>query len=282
MFATIRRTVAATLELFRPAKHRGLIVYEGPSMLTGHPIVAIITTRPSKNKKTGNMAQVWILRSDMSPMKAKWTGGDAAICGACVYRGVQKRVKVRYASGTIRRILRFGQDSACYVNVGKAPTAVYHAYKRGRAYARVTSAQATQILAGRTLRLGAYGDPAAIPIDVIRPMLAIIRRHTGYTHQWANPKFAPWREILMASADNMAQARRAEDLGWRAFVTANESDSTLQARVILCPASQEAGYKTTCEKCGLCNGKQTPTDKRAHIFIPAHGAGKRFVNLVVT
>jgi len=58
----------------------GAIVYQGPSMIDGAPIVAIVTglTRKSKNEKTGNMAQVFILRADMSPLQAIASGADGS------------------------------------------------------------------------------------------------------------------------------------------------------------------------------------------------------------
>jgi len=38
---------------------------------------------------------------------------------------------------------------------------------------------------------------------------------------------------------------------------------------ILCPASEEAGKRTTCDKCGLCAGL---TRKAKDIMIPVHGS----------
>jgi len=53
------------------------VVWEGPSMIDGSPIVVIITgMKPgsgSGNSKTGTMAQTYIIRSDMSPMEAIWS-----------------------------------------------------------------------------------------------------------------------------------------------------------------------------------------------------------------
>jgi hypothetical protein len=39
---------------------------------------------------------------------------------------------------------------------------------------------------------------------------------------------------------------------------------------ILCPASEEAGKKLTCETCGACNG--TATGRKSSIYIPLHGS----------
>lgn len=39
-------------------------------------------------------------------------------------------------------------------------------------------------LAGLPVRLGTYGDPAAVPTVVWQTVLAQSAMHTGYTHQW--------------------------------------------------------------------------------------------------
>ena len=61
----------------------GIVLYEGPSMLDGAPIVAIATGIKSRagNVKTGDMVQVFILRQDMSPNEAQRKGTDGAVCG---------------------------------------------------------------------------------------------------------------------------------------------------------------------------------------------------------
>ena len=62
------------------------IIYRGPSLLDGSPIVAI-ATYSARNRKTGAMVQTYIIRDDMDPVTASRTGADAAICGACPLRG---------------------------------------------------------------------------------------------------------------------------------------------------------------------------------------------------
>lgn len=47
----------------------GFVLYEGPSVLDGAPIVAI-ATMSTKNAKTGAMVQTWILRANMAPLAA--------------------------------------------------------------------------------------------------------------------------------------------------------------------------------------------------------------------
>src|SRR5271165_5264167 len=118
---------------------RGYILYRGPSMLDGAPIVAIATMH-SENRKTGNMVQTWILREDLSPVDASKAHADASICGDCKHR--------------------WSLGGACYVNIGQAPGGIWRAYKRG-AYLETCYVTLRTIGAGRAVRLGAYGDPAA-------------------------------------------------------------------------------------------------------------------------
>ncbi len=50
-------------------KYRGFIIDRGLSAIDGQPYVAIMTLK-SLNAKTGNMAQVFIIRPDMHPLEA--------------------------------------------------------------------------------------------------------------------------------------------------------------------------------------------------------------------
>ena len=71
----------------------GLILFDGPSMIDGEPIVVIATgfKRSSANPKTGDMLQTWILRRDVAPFAAIHNGADASICGDCPLRGIIER-----------------------------------------------------------------------------------------------------------------------------------------------------------------------------------------------
>ena len=62
-----------------------VVFWRGPSLLTGEPIMAV-AGQHTINAKTGPMVQIWILRSDMTPIEAVKSGGDEAICGDCKLR----------------------------------------------------------------------------------------------------------------------------------------------------------------------------------------------------
>jgi hypothetical protein len=82
----------------------GAIFYRGPSLLTGDPIVGIVTGLDggSMNAKTGPMVQAWILRPEIAPMEAVRENVDDAICGTCALRG-PRRAPVRCRVGALDR-----------------------------------------------------------------------------------------------------------------------------------------------------------------------------------
>ena len=227
------------------------VVWEGRSRLPGRaPIVAIVSglTRASMNTKTGRMAQLWILRADQPPTDAQATGADAAVCGNCP--------------------LRPALGGGCYVVAAQAPQSVWRSWRRGRV-PRWGAAAVAQYARQRQLpiRLGAYGDPAAVPIDVIRTLAQGAPRHTGYTHQWRTARGRRLQPYCMASVDNGPEASVAQAQGWRTFRTSWTGPA---AGEITCPASEEAGKRTTCARCTLCDGAQI-LDGRKSIVIRPHG-----------
>lgn len=241
------------------AQPNGFIFYRGPSMLDGSPIVAIATgtARGSRNTKTGHEVQTWILRDDMSPVDAVKTGADGAICGACSLRG----------NGD-------GTNRTCYVTVFQAPLVVWKAAQRGLyPFYNPTTVIELELLTGRMLRLGSYGDPAAVPAHVWETLVHGAAGHTGYTHQWATKAGASLQSLCMASADSDNDARVARELGWRTFRVMRRDEQPAKGEEISCPASKEAGAKTSCALCKACGG--TSAKARVSIAIQAHGAASK-------
>ena len=233
------------------SKPTGYVVYRGPSQIDGAPIVVIVLTGQSTNRKTGAMVQTYILRSDVAPIAAVRQGADASICGDCKHRG----------DGT-------GKGRTCYVNLGHGPTGVFKAFERGR-YPTVFGSGIADLGARRQVRLGTYGDPAAVPESVWRALLKDAAGWTGYSHQWrSRPSL---RDLVMASVDSPAEHAEAVGAGWRTF-RVRTAAQPLKTGEIACPASEEMGKRTTCFTCGLCKGASSPAKT---IAIIAHGATKR-------
>lgn len=233
------------------AKVYGYIIYRGPSAIDGQPIVAVATALArSRNVKTGHMVQTYIMRDDMHPVEAVRTGADVSICGGCVHRG----------DGT-------GVGRSCYVTLGHGPSVVWKALERG-IYPVADPADVADVVAGRMVRLGTYGDPAAVPLEVWQALVSQAAGWTGYSHQWRTLG-REWARLVMASADSLADRFIARDLGFRTFRVGGEQ----AANEVICPASAEAGRKTVCADCKACMG--TAGKARADIVIAPHGAGAR-------
>jgi hypothetical protein len=124
---------------------------------------------------------------------------------------------------------------------------------------------------GKPIRLGAYGDPAMTPVRVWRELAGESKRRAGYTHQWRNSPAL--RGLTMASVDNEEGLEQAWKEGWRTFRVVKTLEEMKEGE-INCPASDEAGKKTTCVNCRLCNGAHHG-DKRASIAIVDHGPASR-------
>jgi hypothetical protein len=245
---------------------RGFIFYRGPSQIDGAPIVGIAVLR-STNIKTGDMVQTYILRADMTPLDALASGADASICGACSHR--PRRIRTRDARTgrfTSRRV------RTCYVDVAKSVQSVFHAFARG-SYPVLEPVDGALLLADRMVRLGAYGDPAAIPAHIWIALLAYTAGHTGYTHQWRSPIARDLAPLVMASADSARDRDQARARGWRTF-TIRRADAPLAAREIACPASPKGGNRRQCIDCGACDGATRPG--QASVAIVVHGAGARY------
>jgi hypothetical protein len=247
------------MQLPKPAapkakKPAGYIIYRGASMLDGAPIVVVALTN-STNVKTGNMVQTYILVDNgRSPVDNARELLDSSICGDCKHRR--------------------GLGGACYVNLGQGARAVAAAIVAGNYPADILAAQ--NAAAGRMVRLGTYGDPAAVPANIWRTLLAKAGGHTGYSHQWQSGKAgADIMALCMASADNAAERAAAKAAGYRTF-RVRAANEAMAAGEFICPASEEAGRRKLCGECGACDGGIN--SRRADPVIIVHGSIKnRFI-----
>ena len=191
------------------------------------------------------------------------------------------------------------KKSTCYVTTFQGPLSVWNAYHRGAygdgmtservsAYSSIEWGDVIQAMAERGLRWGAYGDPAALPLEVLEYFHAdpfnegaSVPRWTGYTHQWRREDAQALRSYLMASVDSLEEEQEAQAMGWRTFLVEHSLEDDLAevmgyegqgSSSIVCPASDEGGMKSDCQTCGLCNGAQERTGSlapgRARLSLP--------------
>ena len=229
-----------------------MVLWRGISHIDGVTPVVVLASydsspqaKNSGNAKTGDMVQTWILRDDLEPHIALRDGGDGAVCGDCPHRSKAA-----------------GGSGACYVTVFRAPLSVWRAYKRGTAREFDLGK-----LEGRRIRFGAYGDPAAAPFEIWESIAQVADGVTGYTHAWKTCD-RRFHRYCMASVDTLEERELARSLGYRAFVV-RPRDTAKPAGLVQCPASAEAGKRTTCAVCLQCGG--TSNGRRSDITIAAHG-----------
>ena len=243
-------------------KPSGYVIYEGASLLDGKPIMVVALLK-SSNGKTGNMVQTYIMRSDIDPMLASKNGEDFSICGECPHRG----------EATDDPNSKQAKKRGCYVILFQGPLNVYKSYVKGN-YPTSFGHDAIQNIGdGKDVRLGTYGDPSVVPRYVWDSLLGKAKSNTAYSHQASQSSAQFVAQYMMRSADTLDEARKSWAMGERTFRVAPLT-SMVKGKEILCPASEEAGRRTTCEKCGLCGGMQV---KAKSILIPPHGSGRKYV-----
>jgi hypothetical protein len=190
------------------------------------------------------------LPADLAPNVAVRSGADATVCGDCIFRS----------------------GNGCYVRVDNAPRSVWAAFHRGR-YVDISGDldAIADVGAGLTVRLGAYGDPVAIPEEIWIALVSRSRAHTGYTHAW---RVAPraFRALVMASCDTEGDKVRASLRGFRTFRVSDGTDAARLRGEMTCPASAEAGHVRSCADCHACDGTRGEGLTQRDVTIRLHGA----------
>ena len=122
-----------------------------------------------------------------------------------------------------------------------------------------TKVMAQKLSSGTYVRFGTYGEPSLHPVELIEAMVSTCDNWTGYTHQWQKKDLSPW---LMASVHTLEGEQMARSKGYRSYIATDEKLDS----IVNCPASKEAGYKSSCSKCGLCSGTLGKGTKSIYIL----------------
>ncbi|BAY23863.1 hypothetical protein NIES2100_36560 [Calothrix sp. NIES-2100] len=141
------------------------IVWSGASLLDGSEIALILTgfVYPTSNRKTGRLIQSWILQQEFVPTSAAKNGLDQGICGNCP--------------------LKLSQSGSCYVNLLPINN-IYRKYKTGT-YPKLGTNEIEVLKRYRDpVRIGSYGDPTAVPIEVWEPI--ILQSSCSHPHSKKN------------------------------------------------------------------------------------------------
>jgi len=208
---------------------------------------AAILTFQSDNTKTGDMAQIWLIAENESPLEARKLGLYQIVCGDCPVFKV------------------------CYVNLAHRPRTLYTAYKRGD-YPDYDPIDYDHVIAAKGVRYGAYGDPVLLPFWLVQHFAVLSAGHyTGYTHQWRRPEYQIYRPYFMASCETLEDTQLAESMGWRWYMVT--LDETVP-NAVLCPhQNPQLKHVVTCNTCWACNGANRPIGTRQRVNIIARPTG---------
>tara|TARA_Y100000593_G_scaffold28701_1_gene57352 strand:+ start:31 stop:786 length:756 start_codon:yes stop_codon:yes gene_type:complete len=245
------------------------VIYNGPSNLNGDQIVVLVSNlyQPSANPKTGAMLQTWIMNAEIEPNTAQKTGADSAVCGSCPLRPVNNA------------------GSVCYVTTWHAPLTVWRSWSQGQVMSAKPS-EIAELTPFKSIRIGSYGDPAAVPIHVWRDLIngGEWEHVTGYTHQLDHESISEYGSFLMASVETSAGRAAAKAQGLRTFRIIQDL-TEIESGEILCPATTEKNTarhamdpnRITCggfgKACGSCNGNNGRSALDIAVLIHGKGQG---------
>lgn len=218
-------------------------IWQGKSLINGEPIMVCLSglKKPSENRKTGPMVHAWILPVAEPMQVAVKTGLDAAVCGGCLRR---RSVRTPPKDPTRKGLWELrcpescsscmacgprgrplgavvdvhggnGDMSACYVIPWTVPKLMHELHaKAPRVYYRKAIEAIEEC--GRVVRLGAVGDPTAVPLQFWKTIIPTELWGPTYTQRWREVDYH-WRDHAMASVDTYDDAKVARDRGWRTF-----------------------------------------------------------------
>jgi len=218
------------------------IFWKGNSLLNGETIILALTGvfTPSGNRKTGPMIQSYILKYGIKPTHDRKSGAFA-ICGNCPLK------------------------EACYVGSHYLDTVYDGSY---RSVDRLPKAY----LRGKPLRLGAYGDPAAIPTDVWKKLLNWTNGFTGYTHQWKSCDIE-LSNYCLASVESKEEMEEAWALGWKTYRVGLPTESPVENEMF-CP-HYNSEPTIQCLQCQLCSGLGLTSKKGIFVYVHGHNGKKK-------
>lgn len=218
-----------------------VIAYRGLSLLDGETAIVVLLTglgAGSTNRKTGRVVQSHVLVDGRLPAEAARDGGDAAICGDCPRRRTRER------------------GTTCYVSLAMGYPQIGEKLLAGQ-YPHATGGEVAELVSGSFVRVGAYGDPASVPVGFWMELAGRSSGWTAYTHQWRIAQ--ELRPIAMASVESESERAEASRAGWRTFrVRGADPVEPLGVHEMVCPASVEGGKARQCVSCRMCSGMASP------------------------
>jgi hypothetical protein len=191
----------------------------------------------TSNTKTGALIQNYIIPAQWLESEAKIsTLSDKAVCFDCPH---SKEI-----------------NKTCYVRKGQSEMGLASKVRSLRniglenipELSPESEADLLEAIVGKGIRFGSYGEPILLGEALISKIAGKAKFWTGYTHQWHKNSWA--KDYFMASVESETISKAAQKSGFRTFFVGQTDNKDY----VTCPASKEAGNKTTCDNCKLCMG----------------------------
>jgi hypothetical protein len=194
----------------------------------------------TSNTKTGALIQNYIIPASWLETDAKIsTLSDADVCFDCEHSKskkktcyVRKKQSEMGLASKVRSLRKLGLENIPELSPE-------------------SEADLLDAIAGKGIRFGSYGEPILLGEALISKISKRAKFWTGYTHQWHKNAWA--KDYFMASVESELISRAAQNSGFRTFFVGDPKGKNY----VTCPASKEAGNKTTCDNCKLCMGTQS-------------------------
>jgi len=256
-----------------------LKVWQGVSAFDGKEIMAVLSNYAtnSDNKKIGlPFCQLYTLPVGVVP-NVGFQEKHPTVCGSCTHLGNGCYVQWQW----LLNLYNCTKDQVPYFDSDKGQRLI------------------VDLVKDQLIRIGAAGDPMALPFWLVKRLVSVSKAHTSYTHAWMNldlvdsvepcpyddEMIQTWQDICMASVDSPAEYDAARALGWRTFRTlrggldsswvrgSNGKDRFLESSQLLkgeveCLADS---HKKTCADCMLCDGTRRSMKIR-NVVIGTHGS----------
>jgi len=224
-----------------------IVLYKGISLLDNKtPIMVVMSgyTKDSANSKTGPLIQLYILPLNDKPSDT-YRSGSSAVCGTCKYNG----------------------NNGCYVRWSHLTSM----WNSARVQNPIDKSLAIELMKGLRVRVGAAGDPLAVPSDFWKDVLSSCDSFTGYTHQWSDKNLSSgYKGMFMASVDSHSEKILARARGWNTFQVLDGDEPLNKSTLCLATIPNKTdlnGLPMSCASCMLCNGKGNKS-----IHVQLHGA----------
>ena len=205
--------------------------------------IQVIATEKSGNRKVGKAIQIWVVPRNQTVTDSRRSGHDSKNqCKGCP----------------------LASNHGCYVG-SYYVDAIQRSAWAGKKPIAKNRQQIINLVRGKFVRFGAYGNPSLIPLSLVKLIAKHASGWTGYFHDWhmlPYERAKAYGRYFMASCEP-GNVDQALSMGLRVFATRQAGDN-IPTGLIDCPSSM--GVK--CSDCQLCAG----TSKHAKsVSIPVHG-----------